>query len=72
MSIIFKTARAGSSVSIIVSCGYRYYRFAKQTRSITYDRVGVYKRSHRKNVTTSIHPGRVDHTHCDSKKKYGN
>ena len=50
MSIIFKTARADSGVSIIASCGYMYYRFANQMRSIIYDRIDVYKRSHRKMV----------------------
>ena len=63
MSTIFKTTRADSGVSMIVSCDYRYHRFANQMRGIIYDRVGVYNRSHRKNGTTSIHPDRVDHTH---------
>ena len=69
MSIIFKTARAGSGMSMIVSYGYRYHRFANQIQSIIYDRVCVYKRSHRKNSTTSIHPGRFDHTHCNNSTK---
>ena len=64
MSIIFKTARVDSSVSMRVSCGYRYHSFVNQMRSIIYDKVGIYNRSHRKNSTTSIYPGRVDHTHC--------
>ena len=69
MSIIFKTARAGSGVSMIASCGYMYHRFENQMRSIIHDRVGVYKRSHRKNGTPCIHLGRVDHSHCDNSRK---
>ena len=65
----FKTARVECGVSMSVSCGYRYHSFANQMRSIIYDRVGVYNRSHRKNGTTSIHPGRVNHTHCDNSRR---
>ena len=69
MSFISKAARVDSGVSMIVACGYKYHRFANQMRIIIYYRVGVYKRSHRRNSTTSIHPGRVDHTHCDNSRK---
>ena len=67
--LFFKTARVDSGVSMRVSYGYRYHSFANQMRSIIYDRVGVYNRSHRKNSTTSIHLGRVDHTHCDNSRR---
>ena len=69
MSSIFKTARADSGVSMRVSCGHRYHSSANQMRNIIYDRVGVYSGSYRKKGTTSIHPGRVDHTHCDNSRR---
>ena len=67
--LFFKTARVDSGVSMRVSYGYRYDSFTNQMRSIIYDKVGVYNRSHRKNSTTSIHLGRVDHTHCDNSRR---